>query len=135
MSENKIIGEVEASYQTNIRVSLNNLGRGWYLDIRKYKDTEAYTGPTKKGITLHPETADEVFSLFEKGRDILTDDPDGYIPEKKETKLGGKMKKQTDLICPRCEAGKEQIHTFTTIKLSRMYLLCRCTSCGKEFLV
>lgn len=87
MSKNKVIGEVESGNQAMIRVSLNNFGRGWYLDIRKYINTATYTGPTKQGITLHPETVDEIFSLFEKGKDLLNDNPDSFIPEEKRPSL------------------------------------------------
>lgn len=76
----KIVGSVESGPLSRTQVSLIRFGnsQSWFLDIRKYIESERYSGPTRQGISLHPETANEVHTLFMEGMMILNDNPDEF---------------------------------------------------------
>ena len=76
MREKKIIGEVEAGPITKVRVSIKESRSRQYLDIRKYIYDENYSGPTRKGIMLHPETLDDILPFINEGQKILAEDTD-----------------------------------------------------------
>ena len=76
MRENRLIGEVEAGPITKVRVSIKESRSRQYLDIRKYIYDENYSGPTRKGIMLHPETLDDILPFIQKGQRWLAEDPE-----------------------------------------------------------
>ena len=86
MTKGRLIGEVESGPNMKVRVTIRKSNKHQYIDIRKFIEDEEYSGPTRKGIRLHPETLEEVLPLIEKGRQELADDSYELDEDKKKAK-------------------------------------------------
>lgn len=47
-----LIGELPKGKNKIIKIGLNVLGGREFLDIREFVESDDYTGPTKKGVTI-----------------------------------------------------------------------------------
>jgi len=64
--------EIERNELETVRVSINNYKGREYLDIRIFfKDDKDEWRPTKKGITLNPESIEELLGYIEKANKQL----------------------------------------------------------------
>jgi len=68
-----ILGEIERNATERIRVSTESYKGRDYLDIRiYYQDNEGEWKPTRKGVTVSPEKAEEFSDLIKKASEEMS---------------------------------------------------------------
>lgn len=58
------VGEIKLSHTTDVRVTVSEYNGELGVDIRKYVNSEKYTGPTLQGVRLHKNALDSLIMLL-----------------------------------------------------------------------
>ena len=76
MSDQKEIARIELNATDRLVISTSEYRGKEYVDIRKFVESEAYSGPTKQGIRFSTDLLPEVLESLEKvakGLDVEVD--------------------------------------------------------------
>jgi len=80
--EGKIVGELEKSRSSTIRVTAKEFKGHAYVDIREFVTSADYSGPTRKGVTVRPDLVPALVALLEKAAEhTAAGGPEGGLGE------------------------------------------------------
>ena len=60
------VGEIKLTHTTDVRVIVSEYNGELGVDIRKYVNSDKYTGPTQQGVRLHKNALDALIKLLAK---------------------------------------------------------------------
>ncbi len=60
------VGAIPKKDGLEIKASITEFRKEFYIDIREFLNSEDYEGPTKKGIRFHSENWDAFYKLIKK---------------------------------------------------------------------
>jgi len=76
--------------QRYINIAITEFKEKKYFELREYLESESYSGPTKKGITINTDHFEKVLEFLKKMDEFLANPPKDVVFEKKEEKKPSK---------------------------------------------
>jgi hypothetical protein len=66
-----LIGEIQRTGSVSIRLYRREKNGHTYLELRKWTDGKAYSGPLKQGITIPPDLLPSLLELLSAAANVL----------------------------------------------------------------
>ncbi|MDD3625860.1 MAG: transcriptional coactivator p15/PC4 family protein [bacterium] len=80
--------------QRYINIAITEFKEKKYFELREYLESEGYTGPTKKGITINTEHFEKVLEFLKKMDTFLANPPKDVVFENKDIPKRPKKEKE-----------------------------------------
>lgn len=88
--DNYLVGSLQLESGNEIRIQVTEFKGEIRLDIRKYIDTEKYTGYTKQGISIPAEHIKALKLFIQYAIEYIEENGLAELPDPEEKKRGGK---------------------------------------------